>query len=129
MLHDPIADFLTRIRNALGQHHRYVDVPLSKKKVQIAKVLQEQGFIDSVIVNDEKRLMRVLLKYAANRKPVVNGLKRVSSPGIRRYIGYQNIPKILGGLGIAILSTNKGILEGENAREQKLGGELLCYIW
>ncbi|NGX37642.1 MAG: 30S ribosomal protein S8 [Chlamydiae bacterium] len=129
MLHDPIADFLTRIRNALQQHHRYVDIPLSKKKVNIAKVLQEQGFIENVIVNEDKKLVRVLLKYSSNRRPVVNGLKRVSKPGIRRYIGHQNIPKILGGLGIAILSTNKGILEGEKAREQKLGGELLCYIW
>ncbi len=129
MLHDPISDFLTRIRNAQAQKHRYVDMPLSKLKEQIANILLEQKFIADVVVNKEKRLLRVVLRYAANRAPVVNGLKRVSKPGLRRYIGSNDIPKILGGLGIAVLSTNKGILEGETAREQKLGGELLCYIW
>ncbi len=129
MLHDPISDFLTRIRNALRQRHRYVDMPLSKQKLRIAKVMQEQGFVGNVIVNEEKKLMRVVLRYANDRKPVVNGLKRISKPGLRRYIGCHEIPKILGGLGIAILSTNKGVIEGETAREQKLGGELLCYIW
>lgn len=129
MLHDPIADFLTRIRNAQKQRHRYVDIPISKQKQHIAKVMQEQGFIENVIVNEQKRALRVVLKYAAGRKPVVNGLKRVSKPGLRRYIGHSDIPKILGGLGIAVLSTNKGIIEGEEARLQKLGGELLCYIW
>ncbi|NGX58887.1 MAG: 30S ribosomal protein S8 [Chlamydiae bacterium] len=129
MLHDPISDFLTRIRNALRQRHRFVDMPLSKQKLRIAKVMQEQGFVGNVIVNEEKKLMRVVLRYANDRKPVVNGLKRISKPGLRRYIGCHEIPKILGGLGIAILSTNKGVIEGETAREQKLGGELLCYIW
>ena len=129
MLHDPIADFLTRIRNAQKEQHRYVDIPLSKLKHHIALVLQEQGFIQDVMLKKENRLMRVILKYTTNREPLVNGLKRVSKPGLRRYIGYQDIPKILGGMGIAVLSTNKGVLEGETAREQKLGGELLCYIW
>ncbi|MBS0630070.1 MAG: 30S ribosomal protein S8 [Verrucomicrobia bacterium] len=129
MLHDPISDFLTRIRNAKSQLHRYVDIPLSKEKVRIAKVLHDNGFIDNSIVNEEKRTLRVYLKYGANRKSVLNGLQRVSKPGLRRYIGHREIPKILGGMGIAVLSTNKGILEGEAAREQKLGGEILCYIW
>ncbi|NGX46793.1 MAG: 30S ribosomal protein S8 [Chlamydiae bacterium] len=129
MLHDPISDLLTRIRNAQKQRHRYVDVPLSKQKLHIAKVMQEQGFVGNVFVNKEKQALRVVLRYARDRKPVVNGLKRISKPGLRRYIGHNDIPKILGGFGIAILSTNKGIIEGEAAREQKLGGELLCYIW
>lgn len=129
MLHDPISDFLTRIRNALHQRHRYVDIPLSKQKVSIAEVLEKQGFIHQVIVNQEKKVVRLVLKYSGKRMPVVHGLKRVSKPGVRRYTGHQGIPKILGGMGIAILSTNKGILEGEEARGQKLGGELLCYIW
>lgn len=129
MLHDPIADFLTRIRNAQRQKHRYVDIPLSKQKKNIAKVMQEQGFIENMIVNEEKKVLRVVLKYSNNRRPVVNGLKRISKPGLRRYIKHTDIPKILGGLGIAVLSTNKGVIEGEDARHQKLGGELLCYIW
>jgi small subunit ribosomal protein S8 len=128
MFNDPISDFLTRMRNAQAQKHRYVDIPISKQKVNIAKVLVAQGFIEDVIVNDEKRLIRIILKYS-NRVPVVNGLKRVSKPGLRRYIGHKNIPKILGGMGIAVLSTSQGILDGEAAREQKLGGEVLCYIW
>jgi len=129
MIFDPIADLLTRIRNALKQHHRYVDIPLSKQKLRIAKVLQQQGFVANVVVNEEKQLIRIMLKYGANRSPVVNGLKRISKPSLRRYIAYQDIPKILGGMGIAILSTNKGVLDGESARQQKLGGELICYIW
>jgi len=129
MLHDPISDFLTRIRNAKSQQHRYVDIPLSKEKIHIAKVMHENGFIDNHIVNEEKRTLRVYLKYGSNRKSVLNGLRRISKPGLRRYICHQEIPKILGGMGIAVLSTNKGILEGEKAREQKLGGEILCYIW
>ena len=129
MLYDPIADFLTRVRNALKQRHKYVDVPLSKEKVNIAKVLQSQGFIQDVIVNEEKRAMRVFLKYGANRTPVINGLKRISKPGLRRYITNDKIPRVLSGLGIAILSTNQGILDGESAKQKKVGGELLCYIW
>ena len=129
MLYDTTADFLTRIRNGKAQRHRYVDIPLSKQKVSIAKVLQDQGFIIDYIVNQEKKTLRIFLKYSAHRTPVVHDLKRVSKPGLRRYIGYKDIPKILGGMGIAILSTNQGILDGESAREQKLGGELLCYVW
>jgi len=129
MLHDPISDFLTRIRNASGQLHRYVDIPLSKEKIRIAKVLDDNGFIENYIANEEKRTLRIYLKYGANRKAVLNGLKRISKPGLRCYSGYQDIPRVLGGMGIAIVSTNKGILDGEKAREQKLGGEILCYIW
>lgn len=129
MLSDPIADLLTRIRNAQAQRHRYVDIPLSKQKVQIAKVLQEQGFIQEVMVNEKQRTLRVILKYSTNRTPVLNGLKRVSKPGMRRYIKHTDIPKVLGGMGTAVLSTNQGILDGDAAREKKVGGELLCFIW
>ena len=129
MLHDPISDFLTRIRNAQRQCHRFVDIPLSKVKVNIAKVLEECGFIQGHIVNNEKQVIRLLLKYSKNRNPVIHGLRRISKPSVRRYTNHQEIPKILGGMGIAILSTNKGVIEGESAREQKLGGEVLCYVW
>lgn len=129
MFHDPISDFLTRIRNAQSQQHRYVDIPLSKEKVYIAKVLHEKGFVENYIVNEEKKTLRLYLKYGPNRRSVLNGLRRVSKPGLRRYIGYREIPRILGGMGIAVLSTNQGVLDGEKAREQKLGGEVLCYIW
>lgn len=129
MINDPISDLLTRIRNAQRQKHRYVDIPLSKQKLNIAKVLEQHGFIKSIVVNEEKKVIRLMLKYGPQLKPVINGLKRISKPGLRKFIGYQDIPKILGGLGIAVLSTNRGVIEGETAREQKLGGELLCYIW
>lgn len=129
MLYDPIADFLTRIRNAQKQKHRYVDVPISRQKLHIAKVLEEQGFLHDIIVSEENRSLRMFLKYEKNRSPVIHGLKRVSKPGLRRYVSYEDIPRILGGMGIAVLSTNKGILAGEEARKQKIGGELLCYIW
>ncbi len=129
MTHDPISDLLTRIRNAKAQCHRYVDIPLSKEKVRIAKVLEDKGFVGNTIVNEEKKTLRIFLKYSSNRNSVVHGLKRISKPGLRRYIGHKDIPRVLGGMGIAILSTNKGVLDGETARQQKLGGELICYIW
>lgn len=128
-LHDPISDFLTRVRNAQKQRHKYVDTLLSKHCFNIAKLMEGQGFFEHILVDEEKRKMRIFLKYTKGRVPVVNGLKRISSPGLRRYIGYQEIPKVLGGLGIVILTTTAGILDGESARQQKLGGELLCAIW
>lgn len=128
-LHDPISDLLTRIRNAKQQRHKYVDLMLSKEKLSIIKILMQQGFVENVLVNDEQGKMRVILKYSQGRAPVLNGLRRISSPGLRQYVGYRKIPKILGGLGIAILSTPKGIIDGETARQMKVGGELLCYIW
>lgn len=129
MLHDPISDLLTRIRNAQKQQHRYVDIPLSKQKMHIAKVLEKTRFIKEVIVNQKRKLLRVVLRYQTGLHPVINGLKRASKPGLRLYVGHKNIPKSLGGLGIVILSTNIGIIDGETAREKKVGGELLCYIW
>jgi len=127
--HDPISDLLTRIRNAKMAKHRYVDVGMSKMKLSIIKILEAQGFVDHHIVNDDKGLVRVFIKYAEGREPVMQQLQRVSTPGLRRYVGYKDIPKVLGGMGIAILSTPKGIVDGATARQQKVGGELLCTIW
>ncbi len=129
MLNDPIADLLTRIRNAKQARHRYVDFHPSKIKMEIVRVLQEQGFVDKLLVNEEKGKARLFLKYAGGREPVIKGLNRISSPSLRRYVGYREIPKIYGGMGIAILSTPGGIIDGESARKKKLGGELLCLVW
>ena len=129
MLHDPIADLLTRIRNAKNARHRFVDFRPSKIKMEIVKVLQEQGFVDKFMVNEEKGQARLFLRYAGGREPVIKGLDRMSSPSLRRYVGYRQIPKIYGGMGIAILSTPGGIVDGETARKKKLGGELLCLVW
>jgi small subunit ribosomal protein S8 len=129
MLHDPIADLLTRIRNAKNARHRFVDFRPSKIKMEIVKVLQEQGFVDTFMVNEEKGQARLFLKYAGSREPVIKGLNRMSSPSLRRYVGYRQIPRIYGGMGIAILSTPDGIVDGETARKNKLGGELLCLVW
>lgn len=129
MLNDPIADLLTRIRNAKQARHRFVDFRPSKIKMEIVRVLHEQGFVDKFLVNEEKGQARLFLKYAGGREPVLKGLNRVSSPSLRRYVGYRQIPKIYGGMGIAILSTPDGIVDGETARQKKLGGELLCLVW
>ncbi len=129
MLHDPIADLLTRIRNAKQARHRFVDFYPSKMKIEIVKVLQSQGFVEKYMVNEEKGQARLFLRYAGGREPVIKGLKRVSSPSLRRYVGSRQIPRIYGGMGIAILSTPGGIVDGETARRKKLGGELLCLVW
>ncbi len=129
MLHDPIADLLTRIRNAKDAKHRFVDFRPSKIKMEIVRVLHEQGFIDRFMVNDEKGQARLFLRYAASRESVIKGLNRMSSCSLRRYVGYRQIPRIYGGMGIAILSTPGGIVDGETARRKKLGGELLCLVW
>jgi small subunit ribosomal protein S8 len=128
-LHDPISDFLTRMRNANSRRHKFVDVRLSKQSINIAKLLEAQGFVEHILLDKEKQKMRVFLKYVKGKNPVLNGLKRNSSPGLRRYIGYREIPKVLGGMGIVVLSTTQGVIDGETARQQKLGGELLCTIW
>lgn len=129
MLHDPIADLLTRIRNAKLARHRFVDFSPSKVKVEIVKVLQSQGFIDKYMVDEQKGRARLFLKYSEGREPVITGLKRMSSPGLRRYVGYRQIPRVCGGMGIAILSTPGGVIDGETARKNRLGGELLCLVW
>ncbi len=128
---DPVADFLTRIRNALKAEHRYVDIPWSKLKQNIAEILKSQGFVQGVIVKQEsgKGTMRVFLKYSKNRKPALLGLKRYSRPGLRRYVNHKEIPHFFGGLGVPILSTSQGVITGKDAFERKVGGELLCLVW
>jgi small subunit ribosomal protein S8 len=130
---DPIADMLTRIRNAVTSRHESVNIPASKTKVAIANVLKQEGFIrDFEIVAEEGKVqpnLKVALGYNASRQPVLNGLQRISKPGLRVYVQRREIPRVYGGLGVAILSTPKGVMTGQEARRQSLGGELLCYVW
>jgi small subunit ribosomal protein S8 len=128
-LSDPIADLLTRIRNAKLAKHRFLDMPASRMKINILKVLKEHGFIENYLHDKEKGNLRIFLKYGGRRESVIQQLHRVSMPGLRRYVGYKKIPKVLGGMGVAIVSTPKGILDGETARKMKVGGELLCCVW
>ena len=128
---DPIADMLTRIRNACGSKHRRVDMPSSKMKVEIARILKESNFIQDfrVLDSDEGfRVLRVILKYAAG-EPVIRELKRVSSPGLRKYVAVSEIPRVRNGLGMAIISTSKGLMSDAQARRAHTGGELLAVIW
>jgi small subunit ribosomal protein S8 len=128
---DPITDLLSRLRNAMRSGHDRVDIPGSRVKESLVKVLSEEGFIDSYRRVEEKGrpVLRVLLKYDADGEPVVNGLERVSRPGRRVYAAAKDIPDVLGGLGVSIVSTSRGILTGRQAREAKLGGEILCNVW
>lgn len=129
---DPIADFLTRIRNAIKAQHRYVDVSWSKLRQNIAEILMSQGFIENYLVKHETKqrgTIRLFLKYSDGRKPVIQGIKRVSKPGLRRYVGHQDIPKFYGGLGLSILSTSQGVMAGLDASKRNIGGELLCLVW
>jgi small subunit ribosomal protein S8 len=130
MVTDPIADMLTRIRNAVLARHDSVLVPLSKEKLAIARILKDEGFIVnySVLRGKPHRVIKITLKYI-NNQPGVIGLERVSKPGLRVYVKKKEIPRVYGGLGIAIVSTSKGIMVGKDAWRQGLGGELLCYIW
>ncbi len=129
MLNDPIADMLTRIRNAIQQRHKYVDVSLSRMIVTILAVLKEGGFVKATSVNQDKRLVRVYLSYDSERESAIQGLKRVSKPGRRMYVGWPDVPVIRRGLGLSIVSTSKGVMSGTRARKEKIGGELICCIW
>ena len=128
---DPIADFLTRIRNANMVMHEKVEIPASKTKIALAEILKNEGFIkDYEQVEDGKQgIIRVYLKYGHNREKVISGLKRISKPGLKVYCKKDEIPKVLGGLGIAIISTSKGIVTDKEARKLGLGGEVICYVW
>jgi len=128
---DPIADMLTRIRNAIMVRHDSVLVPASKIKLSIAKILKEEGFITDyeVVKGKPHREIKVKLRYFDNNKPAISGLKRISKPGLRLYVQKKEIPRVYGGLGIAILSTSQGLRTGQQAWRQGAGGELLCYIW
>lgn len=128
---DPVADMLTRIRNGINARHVKVPMPLSKMKVRIADVLKAEGFIEDyeVAKQAEKPTLTIQLRYDRNRDPVITGLKRVSRPGLRQYVRSDRIPSIRNGLGIAILSTSKGVMTDREARRQSLGGELVCTVW
>jgi small subunit ribosomal protein S8 len=127
---DPIADMLTRIRNAGMARHQSVLIPTSKLKLSIARILKDEGYVrDFDPPVGDQREFRVWLKYATDKKPVVTGLKRVSKPGLRVYSGRADIPVVLGGLGVAIISTSQGIMTGQEAWKRRLGGEVLCYVW
>jgi small subunit ribosomal protein S8 len=126
---DPIAELLTKMRNAKSAQHRHVDVSHSKIKVRILEILKHHGFIENFLVNEEQHKMRIFLRYTKTRDSVIHGLDRESTGGLRRYIGYNDIPRVFNGMGIAILSTPKGVIDGETARNLKVGGELLCTVW
>lgn len=128
---DPIADMLTRIRNAITVNKDTVEIPSSNMKKAIADILLAEGFVKDVKLVDDgfNGKLEVTLKYIGKRQSVINGLKRVSKPGLRSYAGVENMPKVLNGLGIAILSTNKGIMTDKQAKAANVGGEVLCYVW
>jgi small subunit ribosomal protein S8 len=131
MMTDPIADMLTRIRNASKAKHEEVDIPSSKLKVEIAKILKDEGFVKNVkLVKDRRQgLIRVYLKYTEDEIPVIQGIKRISKPGRRIYAGNDSIPRVLAGLGTAIMSTPKGIQTGKQAKKDNVGGEVICHVW
>lgn len=131
MLTDPIADMLTRMRNAILIKSEKVDIPASKMKVEIAKILKEEGFIKSYkIIKDKKQgILRVTLKYTSENESVISGLKRISKPGRRVYVGKSDVPWVMGGVGVAIITTPKGILSDKECRSEGVGGEVLCYVW
>ncbi len=128
---DPIADMLTRIRNALRVHHESVDIPASKLKLRIAEILKLEGYIRNfqMISDGSKKTIKIFLKYDEKGRPVIEGLKRISRPGRRVYAGYRDIPKVLNGYGINIISTSKGVITDREARRKRAGGELICSIW
>ncbi len=130
-MHDPIADMLTRIRNACMARHATVSIPASKMKLAIAQILKREGFIQDFTVQQGKPrdMIVITLKYTPDRRPVITGLKRVSKPGLRIYTKRADIPRVRGGLGLSILSTPHGVMAGHEAWQQRVGGEVLCYVW
>lgn len=128
---DPIADLLTRLRNAIERRHAYVMVPSSKMKVGIVKVLEDEGYIDgySVVDDGSRSMIRVRLRYADDRQPVLTHIERVSKPGRRVYTKRRDIPLVLSGMGLTILTTPKGVMSGRQARREQVGGEVLCHVW
>ncbi|GGE54485.1 30S ribosomal protein S8 [Pullulanibacillus camelliae] len=128
---DPIADMLTRIRNANNVRHESLELPGSRVKKEIAEILKREGFVKDVefVEDDKQGVLRIFLKYGQNQERVITGLKRISKPGLRVYAKADEVPRVLGGLGIAIVSTSKGIITDKEARQQKVGGEVLAYVW
>ena len=131
MTSDPIADMLTRVRNAIVARHPKVDVPASKLKAEIARILKEEGYIANYKVAEEgvKKVIKIYLKYGANNSPVITKIERISRPGCRVYVGQSDIPRVQGGLGINILTTPRGVMTGRHAHKEGVGGEVLCRIW
>lgn len=131
VMSDPIADMLTRIRNANTVRHEMVEMPASKIKKEIAEILKREGFIrDAEYIDDNKQgIIRIFLKYGPNNERVITGLKRISKPGLRVYTKASEVPKVLGGLGCAIISTSKGVMTDKEARQSNAGGEVICYVW
>ena len=128
---DPVADMLTRIRNAQAMRHESLVMPVSKMKVSLARILKQEGFIKDydMLRGQPQPLLRIHLSYRESREPAISGLKRVSKPGLRVYVGKGEIPRVYGGLGVAIVSTSRGVMAGRDAWRQGVGGELLCYVW
>lgn len=131
MITDPIADMLTRIRNAVRARHPRVDMPASKLKAEIARIMKEEGYLSTYKVVDEnkRKVLRVFFRYTNDKRSVLTGLKRVSRPGCRRYVGKGDIRPVVGGMGVCILSTPRGVMTGQTARKEGVGGELLCEVW
>lgn len=128
---DPIADMLTRIRNAHRAGLEMVQMPHSSLKSEVARVLKKEGFVADFVTEGQggKKNLCVYLKYGPNQSPVIRGLRRVSKPGLRRYVSNKKIPRVVGGMGVAVLSTSKGVMTDRDARKAKLGGEVICYVW
>ncbi len=131
MVSDPIADMLTRVRNALSARHPKVDVPASKLKMEMARILKEEGYILNFKLTEEgaRKFIRIYLKYTPGNEPVISHIERISRPGCRVYVGSQEIQRVLGGLGINILTTPRGVMTGNSARKEGVGGEVLCQVW
>lgn len=131
MMTDPIADMLTRIRNGSSAKHQSVNVPASKMKKDIAEILLNEGFIKGYEVEEDGKqgILKIDLKYGENEERIISGIKRISKPGLRVYVNANELPRVLGGLGIAIISTSKGVLTDKEARNQRVGGEVVCYVW
>lgn len=127
---DPIADMLTRIRNGIQARHDVVEMPVNKEKLAIAKILKNEGYItDFTVEGDVKKTMTITLKYGANNEKVINGLKRISKPGLRVYAKVDEVPRVLNGLGISIISTSQGLMTDKEARAKHVGGEVIAYVW
>lgn len=131
MITDPISDMLTRIRNAIAARHPKVDVPASSLKMQLARILKEEGYVTNFKLTEDgsRRSIRIYLKYTPGNVPVISRIERVSRPGCRVYVGSREVPRVLGGLGINILTTPKGVMTGASARKEGVGGEVLCQVW
>ncbi len=131
MTSDPIADMLTRVRNALGARHAKVDVPASRLKMEIARILKEEGYILNfkVVEDGSRKSIRLYLKYTPGNQPVIARIERVSRPGCRVYVGSKEVPRVLGGMGVNILTTPRGVMTGSTARKEGVGGEVLCQVW